>query len=1138
MNLMRQPEPRLLTTALGLTACAAVAHAGEAQPAAATPEPSVHAVTYSHEDVGYADEPHVLRTENRMENISRALRLCDKTAAWPEAARFRYDQEASEPLPLFLSNCTMEMREKLAEYMREGRISVAATHTTVLADRLNPEAAARLFYLSGRHLPDMLGVPQAKVAMIDDVTGIPWSLPIYCQAAQVPWIFHGHNVAGRCDALESAPLVRWTGPRGTGEVFVHSACYGALHGMVPADELKKVMGKTADGRLPVILDGWDFSLPDMRMADAALAWNARGGKQVRLSTFDQYFTALSRHPAGANPPSVSKTGPCQWMDQPVADALSFGRARLASERLPAAEKWGAFALAGAPSGGYAPAWFEIANGWHTLLSNYEHTAGAACWRCKDMEGFRHYETEQVEHREESQAAADSADRAQEAGLAALTAQIASQHDSALAVFNPLGRARTEVVKVAAAQLAPALRGKALAAVDDASGASLPCQWLDGQTLAFTAADVPALGYRSYHFAAAQPAPAAPASAAGGENAFYKITLDPATGCIASLFDKELGRELVKKNAPQAFGQYLLHRIEAKKARDWIVGGPPHDAKITVEHGPVADLWRVRSQADGVAWLEETFTLWHGVKRLDIELKMDKRPSGRSLIDYFANNLRGKEAVFACMPFDIPDFKATYQSAGGGVAEPIRDQFLGTGTAFQAVQHFADLSNRDFGVTVSPIDCALVEFGAPRADAVSRMLPGSESTFEKKRDYPADSTLHLYLLDNMFATNIRIDQRGAQAFHWALCSHAGDVRAGRAASFGEGVNQPLIARALPAAPRAGLPAGAHSFAAVDASNVSVAAFKPAEWNGDGYIVRLVETEGRAATAILRAPVLGALAGVRETSLTETDLGRTLAIAADGGVAVDLPPFGVKTLRLLPAAPAPAQVQAAAAAPLSDMEVEVTWAPVPGAAFYRVYRGERADFTPTPFHLVALTAAPRLVDLAQNHGSSWIANRLRPETAYFYRIEAVSRQNRRGPLSAAAPATTLATAQKACAPGAVADLHAILVSPLAPVNAVNLLWRSNVEPNVAAYEIHRSSQAGFTPSPQTLLAKVKVAESAKATDIKVFDHQMYFDKAVAKGATYHYSVRAITAAGQPGAFSAEAQVTTKLADDEMQELIPPG
>ena len=98
-------------------------------------EDAIHSVAYSHGDLGYATYPHVLRTENRLENLYRAIRYCDETAAWDSHSQYRWQQEMAEPLPLFLGTCTPEQRGKLAKYITEGRIDVAASHCTALADR-------------------------------------------------------------------------------------------------------------------------------------------------------------------------------------------------------------------------------------------------------------------------------------------------------------------------------------------------------------------------------------------------------------------------------------------------------------------------------------------------------------------------------------------------------------------------------------------------------------------------------------------------------------------------------------------------------------------------------------------------------------------------------------------------------------------------------------------------------------------------------------------------------------------------------------------------------------------------------------------------------------------------------------------
>lgn len=352
------------------------------------------------------------------------------------------------------------------------------------------------------------------------------------------------------------------------------------------------------------------------------------------------------------------------------------------------------------------------------------------------------------------------------------------------------------------------------------------------------------------------------------------------------------------------------------------------------------------------------------------------------------------------------------------------------------------------------------------------------------------------------------------------SHSGDWKSGQADRFGEAVNQPLIAGFItPRNPT--LPSGLHSFASVDADHVSISTCKPAEWNGDGFIVRLVETRGQQTIVNLSIPFLAPLSAANETTLTETDLDKPLTISGNS-VQVEIPAYGVKNIRIHCAANPVGTIRNIRIQPVSDMEVALEWKPVDGTAFYRVYRSTTPDFKPALLDLVAMPETNNYLDKPQNHLNGWIANRLNPETRYYYRVEAVSQYNSRGPASEPVVVTTLTTAKKSCPPEQVQDLHAILVSPLAPANQVNLLWRSNIEPNVSGYEIYRSTTPGFTPSSGTLLSEVIPYPSKKATIFKELDHQMFLDVNTAAGTTYYYKIRALTSSGQPGAFSKEVSV----------------
>jgi hypothetical protein len=304
---------------------------------------------------------------------------------------------------------------------------------------------------------------------------------------------------------------------------------------------------------------------------------------------------------------------------------------------------------------------------------------------------------------------------------------------------------------------------------------------------------------------------------------------------------------------------------------------------------------------------------------------------------------------------------------------------------------------------------------------------------------------------------------------------------------------------------------------------------------------VETQGRPTAATICLPLLAPLASARAVNLVEDDRPEPLAIEGGNRITLQLPPYGVKTIRVVHQSPATAETTGLAAWAVSDMEVALSWnAPATNDALshYHVYRGTKPDFKPGLLNLVERPAGTTCMDRPQLHYGGWINNRLEPATTYYYRVAAVDRWNREGPASPAVAATTMKPSEKDMRPLRVERLIAILVSPISRFNAVNLLWRTNCESDVRGYEVHRSKVSGFEPSDATRIAVVDGRSVLKGgreygqtpIDYRLgdFDHQMYLDTSVEPTTTYYYRVCAVDAAGQKGPFSRQVQATTKGAD----------
>ena len=1112
----------------------------------------IYCVSYSHHDLGFGDYPHRLRTNIRHANIERPLKFCSETDNWDEDSKFRYVIETSEPITSFLGSHSDAEAAELARRVREGRIQIGAVHNTANTEQMSCELMARLFYLTGRHTPDLLGVAPSKTAQLDDVIGLTWPLATYCAEAGVPYFFHGHNGVGQCLQPASAePVFYWQGPDGQSKVLVRSIDYGGYAGDNLGDGSEKQIQSLItrlSGNWPydtlLCQDGTDFQLITLDNAEKIRRWNGRYAyPHLVYATMTMFFEEIMRQADPAKIKTFAKDSNNQWADQDATDAWLLALARRQGEAIPTAEKFCTIAttLAG---GGYP--WADIYQAYHRLLQYHEHTDAIDFINC-DPERMRQYETELEENREMVVESKEFSDRACSSALDKLAEMITTRSDQSIIVFNPLTRNRSDVVLLAAAELR-----QPFCLRDAVTGQAVPHQTLADGTIVFVAADVPSLGYKTFSLLP----PSAPRNsrreealtrkpeveqsrqppaAASLENGFYRILFDTATGAITSIRDKQLNRELVDQSAPHKFNEYLYERYESPQARTskWY---RVQSAQMSAINGPVASLMTIKAAAVGVDQLAQTVILYHALKRIDFALDLVKSPSGRTC-RIPNSSVLNKESIYVALPFAVPDFRFHHELPGA-VAEPIRDQFDGSCTAYYATRHFADVANDHFGVTVSCPDASLFEYGHPR----SCLIPGGlESQFERVMEYPANSRMYLYLMDNMFDVNIRWDQQGPVRFTWSIRSHEGGWQAGKADQFGWDVLNPLLAKVVTGKKKRTLPPTS-SFVRIDQPNIICSSIKPAEANGSGFIARFNETQGTATTATMTFPFIGRITAATETDLVENDRPARLPVKNDNAVTITLRPFGVKTIRLLarPKSPVPV-LSRFKISPRSDMQVEIAWETEPRAAkrisHYNVYRGSQPDFQPSLLNLVARPASAAYVDQPQLHYGGWINSRLEPATTSYYRVAAVDRWNNEGPLSAPFAATTRESSQKNMPPLRVEGLRAILVSPISPHNFVNLLFRTSCESDVHRYEIHRSTRAGFEPDTSTCIGVADADAIVKGSTVYGhvpidhrqgdYDHIMFRDDAVQPATVYHYRVCAVDTAGQRGPFSLETSLRTKAA-----------
>jgi len=217
-----------------------------------------------------------------------------------------------------------------------------------------------------------------------------------------------------------------------------------------------------------------------------------------------------------------------------------------------------------------------------------------------------------------------------------------------------------------------------------------------------------------------------------------------------------------------------------------------------------------------------------------------------------------------------------------------------------VQHWADVSDGKIGVTLSPIESHLLEFGGLWPCYVSQAHHGVTppdfgrefvKAGELKKGY-----MYSFVLDSNFRTNFQPVQQGDMLFRYSITTHKGEWKEGRPRDFGWAIGNPLIAVRVNGK-RKGTLDKKMSFCHVDKPNVLLSTLKRAE-DGDGIIVRLIETEGKDVTATVTLPHT-TIKQAYGTNLVEENKEK-LTSSATGNTAhkvtAPIKGFGITTIRL--------------------------------------------------------------------------------------------------------------------------------------------------------------------------------------------------------------------------------------------------
>jgi alpha-mannosidase len=802
-------------------------------------------VPHVHLDVGYTDyQAKVSTIQSRI--LDEAM---DLVAQHPT---FRFSTDGEWNLDQFLHSRTAAEQDRIVEAIRQQKIYIPAQSSNVLTGFPTAETLIRSLYPSA-NFSRVHGTP-LNYANLTDVPSYSWSYASILAAAGIPYFFAGSN-NDRAPVLlqghlnENSPFW-WEGPDGGKVLMWYSRHYMQmqfLFGLPPRTQ-------TGEEVLPLFLEmyehpgylasaailfGTQVENTDLFPQQAALAdeWNALYTyPRIEYSGFHDALANIAEQFGNAIPTVHGDGGP-YWEDGIGSDALYAAMERENESRALSAEKLATLGTLVNPH--LAVNREELDSMWANMVLFDEHTWTS--WNSvSDPQSDQAVEQLRVKDSRATTATEQRNDMLR-SGMATLADSIAAGVDS-LIVFNPLNWKRDGEVTIDL--------NKGMEIADHATKEPVPYVVLhegpNFQKVEFRAADVPPVGYKVYELRAAHTTPPASQRTVSTtiDSPFYRVELDPASGSIRSIYDKELNKEMVDTQSSWRFGQYLYVTggdEEPNSLLQYRTVSPkpelhPHPAKdgrvISIEQTPWG--WRAElvSSTENTPEIHTEIRVYKGEKKIELIEDIDKKPELK------------KEAAYFAFPFAIkhPQFQYEIQN---GVVDPAKDMYPGAGHEWFSIQHWISVQQDGLSATVMPLDAPLATFGD-----INR---GEWPTEFGQR--PAN--IFSYVMNNYWHTNYRAAQGGHFRFRYVITS-ATRTDTAALSRMGWEESTPLEDDQISSQDKAldlprPLNGNQASFLTIDDPDLLLDTWKPAE-DGKGTILRFIDLGGELRTVTIHTPLL--------------------------------------------------------------------------------------------------------------------------------------------------------------------------------------------------------------------------------------------------------------------------------------------
>ena len=843
----------------------------------AIPEPmdmTIFLVQHVHTDIGYTKPQTEILTEH-LRYIDYALDFCDATADYPDDARFRWTCEASWAVDEWLKVRPKEQVDRFLEYVRQGRIEVTAMYFNM--SELSGEGNYRYFLEPVKRFRE-LGIP-VKTAMQDDVNGVAWCLADYLPEAGIRYLSMGSNATRSVVPFDLPTVYRWESPSGNSMISYRCDHYhtGNYWGIDKGDIDKfsenvfAYLGKLRDGGYPYPLVAvqysgfWtDNSPPNLAESDLIRTWNEKyASPKLRSATVSEFISLIDKE-YGSSLPVYRAAFPDYWTDGFGSAARETAASRKTQSDAGVVEGMLSMALLGGDreAAGYGDRMDLIRK---NLLFYDEHTFGAS-----ESISDPFCENSEVQWAEKGSYVWDALKNTRmmyETAAGRLQGNLYRTIYPTVTFFNTLGVKRSApcTIFIDNTLVSPGTAFELVGPDGTSLAVQQEAEMREGRYFTIWAEDIPAMGYKTFEIRLGQGSAHIPESSEWDglalENDYYRIEFDKVKGGIRSLYDKQIGKELIDKDASWNLGECIYETLQGDRWQMNDLKFDKYDRRgfdsVKYSGTTAGDLFTTVSFEGSLEGCDKDYgvrvdvKLHHKVKRIDLCYRLKRLPE------------TDPSGIYVAFPFEVPGGKLAFDVPGGLLIAG-ENQIPSTTAAWNTVQSFVSARNKDMQVLVSTPDVPLWMMGELMNDPF-------------RKDHVHDKAhCFSWVMNNYWFTNFRASQEGEFRWNYAITSLPG-CSDPAAWSFGHENRTPLYARVLPAVPPAaakGLKEREKSFLSIDSPNLLLVGAHPSE---DGSLtLNIRETGGKKAVLSVRGKDGGRLPFVPVNVLGEEKGSRTTSL----------------------------------------------------------------------------------------------------------------------------------------------------------------------------------------------------------------------------------------------------------------------